>query len=63
MLYSSAYEKKEILKKDYYGNGTVGKFEEIQVCMSSDYDKILTHFFGKVKIMACQKRLDGLNIC
>ena len=46
MLYSSAYEKKEILKKDYYGNGTVGKFEEIQVCMSSDYDKILTQLYG-----------------
>ncbi len=46
MLYPSAYEKKKILKKDYYGSGTVGEFEGIQVNMPSCYDRILTQLYS-----------------
>ena len=62
MLYPSAYEKKEILKKEYYGSGVTGKFEGIQVSMPSDYDRVLTRLYGDYMTPPPEEKRTGSHI-
>ena len=46
VLFPSAYGKKEIVPKSYYGNGIKGQFENIEVRMPVRYKEILTNLYG-----------------
>ncbi len=44
--HSGAWGKKEIVLKEYFGEGTKGIFEETEVCLPKNYDKYLTSLYG-----------------
>ena len=62
MLYPSAYETKEILKKEYYGSGAVGEFEGIHVNMPSCYDRVLTQLYGDYMTPLPEDQREGSHI-
>ena len=44
--YCGAWGKKEIMPKEYFGNGVEGVFEGIPVILPEKYDKYLTQMYG-----------------
>ena len=44
--YGGAWGKREIVPKEYFGNGVKGIFEGIEVMLPEDYDKYLTSLYG-----------------
>ena len=46
MAYPSAYGRKEIMLKEYYGDGTYGVFNNTKVILPKEYKKVLTEIYG-----------------
>ncbi len=44
--YCGAWGAKEIVPKEYFGNGLIGEFEGLSVRIPQDYDKYLTSLYG-----------------
>ena len=44
--YCGAWGKKEIMPKSYFGNGTKGTFEGMEVILPEKYDEYLTKLYG-----------------
>ena len=44
--YNGAWGKREVMSKSYFGNGSKGLFEGIEVILPENYDKYLTSLYG-----------------
>lgn len=58
IAYPSAYGKKEIFLKEYYGDGTYGVFNNTKVILPKEYKKVLTKIYGNyMKLPPKEKRV------
>lgn len=61
--FCGAWDKKEIMLKSCFGNGTIGEFEGLKVMLPEDYDSYLTNVYGDYMTLPPVEKRVGHHYC